>query len=1283
LKVTDLLQKHNAAEAVRAIQLSTAGRISLKSLMDLLNALPAPLGIRGQTQSYIDQSNVCRNVLLCMPVDKPKEGHQDVPLFDEAFLPMDLGMVFTALEDGSSDNLKKTLVQMAGSANQTYVVEAVDSMFKNLQHGFSFTQVLIAVHKRVVLYRRTNSEMDDARKLAGQRLRELRHRVARAVVANKPIPRGVSSAAGYYQLQLLQRMDQELYRRNFIEIMGKGINSIAYRTNAFQISQFDLFFMNKLRLALQPEVASAQLQLKLSQVLATPGCSDAVLKKRSLTKQHFWNLRKLNKQMEDLYSMNANNTWEISSIIECYSMSAKSGVTALAVDAKSTIYAAFDNGDLKIYCTSRPENLKPVTFSVQQKLTLEQEARCLTVTPDGKILMAGIGNSIAIFGWKAKRKFGRPQFAEMHRFSGHSDVANFVIPHGPFNISGAMDGYILLWDLNTETYIKSYNAGSAVYCGVRINSPNELTSPELAGLPDMMVCGTRNGQLVLVGLPALKGGSGDIASSYWPAVTQSTSTAEGLDVTKLVASSVAVTALAVCWGYLFVGLADGSVQTWSFALNKTITYELVGLQFVKRVDIVRVHSVAWHAGPVTSIQLTGGYMFTGSYDYSILPWCRPEKQNVTQSVQYAQSTMGGLVMHTSPITAMGSNRFQLVSANQDGKIIVTVPRVINDVTALGASSALFEPDVTKYLKFSFLSYDFGPCFIKHQKMVMRERTVLSITNTYTRPLTLQVTAARQCPQFDFQFEHSINPVDLLSQVTESKTSKSRDIISILPFQTINFTILFVPEDEVNYLTNFEFLIESKKTVTISVKGTGVKPFVLVNGMRTFDFGTCIANSGGRKKLTLTLENPTPKDILVNTLDVEITDKDGNGTVTVPDYEDISHVSMKNRDITILPECFILKGNGSMALHIAFRPRREYLPFEIDIRLHYCGATYTVGKILGRSEVRDGPGGGGGGENGGGDAAVPTTAMDKLITHGLRPLLPVESVLMVTKGPILTHALRDIGWTLSERNVFDENDNPKNGNEDSAGTSKGFSEKVTCLMHQTTGVFIEFPPDMYLKTRKPQRSAVDRLQIRFDNKNASQFYYAKLRHGRNTISLSDHVSKEGNNFAFSGRKFEALDDFTRVIKKRIDELFLRDEEDERAHERMHDNSTSTDYNSEINAGGSSPDDDSHHRRPQKAQQRYQRPGNPDLVGYSTIELILATNDDFDAAETVITFYIRVQRGFRIQKTNQYESTDNIAMSDRINIIGFERVVTLRRIMQEKKGSSKRKWFYCYCLNYLLV
>jgi len=692
-----------AGQQIRHCQLAwellgNPSTVCYEDLYRLIRMLPPPLGLGSAIIPYLDQSRFVKKIITCTPMNVKEFNDYDHKKRRQIFS-----------DDDIPDDIRDW-------------DESVTSTLK-----FTFTQLILAFHKNYIMSKKLIDELDSVvnRKEARERVQKITIRIARVIISRNFNENVDIVTKASRNLLILQRLDLEAYKILIVDIVAKMLLSIELQTAAFGFKGFDIFVLSNLTKIINDVFHSFSLQAKLKKGLCKDGVDDLnILQAAERMQHHFLQAKRYHSAVNALYDSKIEKLWEVEGLEEITSMREKKGVTAICTDGGATIFCAINPGKIKVFTNtgSSHEITKKTAFRMTQMVKLGGAIRSLCSTNDSKKVIAGCENELVLIVLVPKR--GRkPQYVVTQRYNYHSGPINKVMFWESYMLSFGNDGYICLWAQRENEPVNVISAGASVFCSTVISTVDSNTAIDEVTMTEALVCGLNNGNLQLVPLPLINGPPGSERMSLVPKV--------------ITAGTAAVSCICFAWGFVYTGFTDGTLKTWAIILNK----DTQSGGPINQVNLELVQNITVHAAPICSLLYSGNFLFTVSHDFSMIPFKPPEKVSAKSAAQFFQDHMAAYIIHNSPIICATSNKYGLISCDDDGFVKISAPQKAADLNKTDADSM----SGSRY-KLSFLQYSFEEVFISHQGLKSEEEAILEITNTSFESITVRCLLSKN-PNF--------------------------------------------------------------------------------------------------------------------------------------------------------------------------------------------------------------------------------------------------------------------------------------------------------------------------------------------------------------------------------------------------------------------------------------------------------------------------------------------------------------------------------------------------------
>ena len=610
---------------------------NISHLKAIVSHLEAPLGVLGKTSKLVLVERYMKKILLAMP----SSSHY----FDEF------------------DVKKQRFI---------YTQETLPNNVWDCDLEFTFTQMLIAVHKNMLNPEslQDEEEFKGKRAVAKSRTIALRNAFGRLLVIeniaaeNQGTPK-VFEVSAYRALLLLQRLEPEEYKREFLSVMDARITSIETLIYSLGFGPYVGWVMSMIRGCIKREEHGAKLREKVAKRLASAMFNKNAGKKlRNEAFLYHKNVRILLFKVNKIYNEFVKQNWDCTTLYKVHDWKLKKGIQSIYVDTMSSIYVA-SGKQVTIYSnvSNGAEVTKNTRFKKMRPLKCPHVVKSVIASDDGKRLYVGCGTDVLVYSLE---KFGRHgvQYKEKKQLQFHTGAVSNMYRSRKFLVSAALDYNICLWNLQTDTCIKNFYTGSPIFCSTIMQLFKEEPKGGDCPVTEVVACGLKSGLIQVLPLPIST--QRETANMTWGNLTIDTHEPD-----------CPVSCICSAWQYLYAGFADGSVKTWAviitidaeasaqpmFSFNQPSTIS-------RMLSFVLVADKSIHSGPVTGMQNSGESLFCASHDLSYVPLCEPESLFAKSPNYFFQEEGRGVVLHTDHINALSGNKYCLVGGDSAGHVLV-------------------------------------------------------------------------------------------------------------------------------------------------------------------------------------------------------------------------------------------------------------------------------------------------------------------------------------------------------------------------------------------------------------------------------------------------------------------------------------------------------------------------------------------------------------------------------------------------------------------------------------
>lgn len=664
------------------------------------------------------------------------------------------------------------------------------------------------------------------------------------------------------RMQQLQYCDAALYRDAFVRLTTSSYHVVRQCIASYGLIDIDAMTIVYIRKSIRLEQKAVRLQCATLDLWAKSIVNDHSLSHRlRVLHEYYRSMVNLLQDFNRLYRDHVSQTWDFNSLravqhIETASNNKRSShinaITAVCIDLNNTIYVSTAGGIITEWsCKHQGQILKEnENFELVDRLDQGGEIRCMTTSPDAAYLYVGNTSVIVVYkkevpkpgSLKKKRKF-----KEITRLNFHRAVVNCLSYLGnalPSLVSAANDGTLALWSQSSQIPLRKKEFADPIFAitAIPIDDRRQLSSERT--LSDVLVCGLASGKLEALAFPLP--GTLTRETDEWNSA-----------ITVVDGNHGAVTALAVAWGYLFAGCADGCVITFGFSFDASSNASNVLASYSDPLDgfkLVCLSSIACHSEAVTAMMSVGHGLISTSHDFGVVTWEPPERMGITSPGQYRQEPGKGLVLSDKRIICATGNNYAIVTGDEVGNVFVCSPARCEDNLATSSTNK----DVRSKCYFSFLEHDFQDCFAPFRSVQVEEEVFLNVRNISAEIVTLR-TGSTKSDVFSIVLD-GIQSVDTGCILSGSR----RDAVMVPPHAVATFRIRFFPlEADVAYQGAIEFLIDEIDIVRVIVKGTGIRSQLRLDDNALLDLGT-IGTAAVAKRIKIF--NPTRRDFVMNFCD---------------------------------------------------------------------------------------------------------------------------------------------------------------------------------------------------------------------------------------------------------------------------------------------------------------------------------------------------------------------------------------------------------------------------------
>jgi len=1023
----------------------TADILKLKQIVQLL---PHPLGINGETNKFVLVERFLKKVLLSMPSAVDHFDDFDVTkqrlLFSEENLP--------------------------------------ENIWTHEMPQFTFKQCIVSLHKNFLHPVKLYDEREFLRKRENAIiwLSLLRQNFSRLLVEDSTPEESRETEAAQMIIACKnslnsQRLEPEVFQRQFLFILSQRIKTLRSLILSLGFGPYQSWSIKNVRNCLRLEEHAARLRMTVAKrVYTTMFDKELGRQVKNRAQLYHSKVRHMLAECNHLYMSFIRLAWNPESLTEVIDLKQRVAISAVYVDSISNVYIACGKC-VYIYLntSSNPDVSANTQYRKMKPIQLNEPVASMTVSVDSKQIYVGGSSDVYIFSLEKARRGIPSEFKrEAKPLIFHQDKVAALCFVERRLVSCSLDETIVLWDMQSGSPENTYSAGSGVYCLSIMNLKPPTGQPiDEVPLKQVIVAGCKNGNIVVLPIP-LKESTRLRVKNNWDAIIVQTDL------------NIPVACISSAWNFLYAGYADGSIRVWSISTNTVlkesapVTTSMFGVNvntlksafsIQNYLKFIEVDKKYVHTGAVTGLLFTGETLFSCSHDYSFLSYSAPENLNAKTPGYFKQAVGKGLVIHNDHITSMYANKFLIVSGDNSGHVKISIPAVMSEVLMRDNLGG-----VKSDIRFSWLEYDFNLSWCGHQSVRPEEECYLSIKNDSIDSIQLRCLHDND-PNFRVELASSS-----FRAISVKRATKIKKMYEVQCKQTIVFRVVFFPAEEISYSNVIEFLINEKDIVKIHVRGTGVRPKVsLDNLMEEFDFGN--VDVGLSKKITMDVTNHSVKDISTNLVEMFMVTND-----KLTNSSDSWRFSQ--RQVTVTPRSFKIGARQTIRMSVQFSPMKAYSSFEFPLIFSLAGANYTLTKCRMRSSLtkmaRDFV------ENA--EAGIiPDKALSGTNTFGpnIEPIKPAQAS---NTARLITHRLQPPFL----RELSDTENICHKGHIAEILTGAGWQlvleDDLAVFVHKISGLFLEVPKyseNQLSKCSEP----VDKLKITFSNGSKKLYYEVWFLH----------------------------------------------------------------------------------------------------------------------------------------------------------------------------------------------
>ena len=218
------------------------------------------------------------------------------------------------------------------------------------------------------------------------------------------------------------------------------------------------------------------------------------------------------------------------------------------------------------------------------------------------------------------------------------------------------------------------------------------------------------------------------------------------------------------------------------------------------------------------------------------------------------------------------------------------------------------------LDFSFVQYDFGPCFVPVRGAVpMQERAMLRITNN--------------------EFDKDVSFDCLFQKLPHLDVGAEPTVLR--PNQAVDVPIIFSPREVRNYEDEIAFELNGLYTVNVTIRGEGclLKVDLQNPAQALVSFGSLRVGQESSRRVRLVNRSKRQADI------------------SLSDVVEAGTGRLEDRSVTIFPRGPLnLPARGHTDIEIQFHPQRRIEPFNEEVLMSVAGSTRKLLNVTGSCQA---------------------------------------------------------------------------------------------------------------------------------------------------------------------------------------------------------------------------------------------------------------------------------------------------------------------------------------------
>ena len=273
--------------------------------------------------------------------------------------------------------------------------------------------------------------------------------------------------------------------------------------------------------------------------------------------------------------------------------------------------------------------------------------------------------------------------------------------------------------------------------------------------------------------------------------------------------------------------------------------------------------------------------------------------------------------------------------NANNKITLTIGKYVYNIIILSKS-------IKPAIKFSTLTYNFGPCFIP---------TTDSDTTTTTNNNNANNNNNSEVYNLIISNTDTLNnksiTIESLFQKTRSLSVDCPPVIILEALSDLTIPITFTPKEVKEYTFILPFLINNNNKVYINITGSGIQPKIELVDIQQRRISFDNVQVGRIHKKTVKVINRCKRSITV-TLPPTLPPVGGKG-VEKENREKGDNMSIYGLSHNVTTNTFTVQPKEVYSITIQYTPLIRMLPYAYDFNIQYAGNTKKLLTITGSAQ----------------------------------------------------------------------------------------------------------------------------------------------------------------------------------------------------------------------------------------------------------------------------------------------------------------------------------------------